>query len=164
MSDKISIRAARILAAIEGHEGEFIRVSWSTVATPAAAHRGVELRKHSTATVRSGVSYANLRNVTEAIARGERGEVQPRKWGEWLVRNILLGHTVKGEAREYVALYPINGQRVQVTYTVDGVQVDRESFASYLRKSDADKMGQPLDVFPVDVRNVLSVGDRVLAA
>jgi hypothetical protein len=120
----------------------------------------VELRKVSTATVRSGVEYGNLRNVREAIEAGERGPVQARAWGTWIVPNILLGH----KGREYIAFYPINGQRVATTYTVNGVEVTREDFTTYMRPGDVRKMGEPIDVFTVNVEGVRAVGDLTLAA
>jgi len=103
--------------------GAFQRATWTTAVKPAAAHRDVVLTKVSTATIRTGVDYANL-GVNEGTDTGAL------KWGEWSVFPYVIEH--KGNM--YARLYITDGT-VSTRYYVDGVETDREAFGEYLTPS-----------------------------
>lgn len=156
----ITARTARILAALNG-EGADTRVVWASSPKPAAAHKGVVLSKVTSAIVRSGVEYASMVQVQEAIAAGERGEVQSLPWGEWIVAPYIIGH----KGTEYLRLTPSHGKPV-VSYFVDGEPVDGVTFRSYLTPSaraKAESGDVPL-AFTVKCESVRSVGGVTLAA
>jgi hypothetical protein len=117
-------------------KGQFIRVAYETVKAAAAAHRGVTLTKRVSMVARAGVNYANLSSVREGIAAGERGEVQPLPWGEWVAFPYVIAH--KGQT--YFRLYPVAGSVPTVAYMVNGETVSREVWAGFLTPSERAKM------------------------
>lgn len=100
--------------------GAFTAVQWESDVKPAAAHRGVELRKVVRATVRTGVQYRNL----AVNAERETGDLP---WGTWSLYPFVITH----KGAEYARLYILDGT-VRTTYYVDGAEVDREAFLPYL--------------------------------
>ena len=154
----ITARTATILAGLNG-AWQDTRVVWASEPKPRAAHKGVHLRKVTSAIVRAGVEYAKLPEVQEAIAAGERGEVQELRWG----RYVVPGYVIEHRGAEYIRLAPSVG-RMSTTYEVDGAPVDAETFKSYLTPSAAAKMGEAPIVFTVKAENILAVGGVSLAA
>jgi hypothetical protein len=103
--------------------GAFQRVRWETTVKPAAAHKGRHLRKVATATIRTGVQYANL----AVNADRETGKLP---FGEWVVYPYIITH----RGVDYARLYVLDGT-IRTVYFVDGVEVGREAFLSYLTPS-----------------------------
>jgi hypothetical protein len=127
---------------IRRRKGQFTKVKFSSAPKPAAASKGRVLEKITTGTFRLGLNYANLGAVKEGIEAGERGEVQSLPWGQWVEFPILIQH----KGKQYARLYPVHARNdegilvpkvdsLQVTYMVDGQQVDRESFLWHLPPS-----------------------------
>lgn len=136
---QISPAAQSLIAAIENCKGRFSRCSFTSEVKPAAAHKDKKLVKTTTGVFRSGIDYAELSSVKEGIASGERGEVQSLPWGEWALFPWVISH--KGV--EYVRLYPAQGQRSTVVYSVDGAEVDKTTFQTYLTPSQCAEKDAP---------------------
>jgi len=102
-----------------GHYG----VEWTTTVKPAAAHRAHTLTKVSTAVCLTGAEYRNLavNNDTETGAL---------PWGEWSNYPYVVTH----REQDYFRLYTVDGT-VRTTYYVDGMDVEREHFLSFLTPS-----------------------------
>jgi len=113
--------------------GAFQKFAWASRVKPAAAHRGSDLVKISTAVARTGVGYENL-----AVNEGEETGSLP--WGEWLEYPYVVEH----KGNEYARLYLKEGT-IRTRYFVDGQEVDRDTFGEYLtpsaRKSSRPKGG-----------------------
>jgi hypothetical protein len=126
------------LEQLDGRAGQFVSASWSSNPTPAAAHKnaGVLLEKRTRAVVKTGIDFANLKEVKQGVASGERGEVQSLPWGEWAVFPYLIQH----KGAEYFRLYPVENSKCEVEYRVNGENVTREVFKSYLTPSEQKKM------------------------
>ena len=129
-------------------------VEWSSSTAPAAAYKkaGVVLEKITRSVVRTGVDFANLRTVKEAIENGERKEVGSLPWGEWKQFPYLIEH----KGAQYLRLYPVMTVAPKVAYKVNGQEVDRDTFKSYLTPSaqaDMDKDTVP-ECFTVKAENV----------
>jgi hypothetical protein len=142
------------LEQLSGKAGQFVSASWASNPTPAAAHKktGVVLEKRTRAVVKTGIDFANLKEVKQGIASGERGEVESLPWGEWAVFPYLINH----KGAEYLRLYPAGG-KPDVEYFVNGKKVDRETFKSYLTPSAAAEMdkGEAPITFTVKAENVV---------
>lgn len=119
---------------IEGKNGAFRSVSWQTEKKPSAKFKGISLRKSTRAVVRAGINYANLKDVQEGIANGERGEVQPLPWGQW----EKFPYTISHKGKRYVRLY-IQGGQIETEYFVNGKKCEKSEFESYLNPSDVGK-------------------------
>lgn len=142
------------LAKITNATGQFVSVSFKSTKKPASAFKGTVLEKVSNGVFRAGINFANLSSVKESIAQGERGEVQSLPWGEWVQFPYTIAH--KGE--QYVRLYPAVNAKVEVTYFVNGVSVNKDEFNSFLTPSDAKPSEKPLECFTVKASNILAIG------
>lgn len=114
--------ATDYLAAVN-HAGAFQAVTWESAVKPAAAHKDRTLVKITSAVVRTGIDYAEL----AVNADTDTGELP---WGEWDVFPYVIRH--KGS--QYARLYVKDGT-VSTRYMVDGVEVDGDTFRSYLTPS-----------------------------
>lgn len=153
----------QILSLVSNLSGKHVPVTFQTEAKPAAAFKGVSLKKKTEGTYRVGISFENLKGIREGIESGERGEVQAPKGKKWVQYPFHLQNLA--ETTDYLRLYyPTGGfiQRPSVTYYVDGEVVDREVFNGYLTPSDAKpKERDPnLDCFDVKMENILSIGNE----
>jgi len=123
--------------------GYCLAVVFTTEKKPASAHKGVRLTKRVSGIFGAGKDYARLPAVRDAIASGERGEVQPLPWGEWESLPYVIRH--KGE--RYYRLYPVAGSVPSVAYFVNGEEVTREAWLGYLTPSarkEAESGERPL--------------------
>lgn len=85
------------------HKGQTLRATWESTVPCLKQYAGqVQVIKRTNAHVIAGVSFANRKEVREAIELGLRGGVQPLPWGEWSDYPFLITH--KGET--YVRLFP----------------------------------------------------------
>jgi hypothetical protein len=160
-----SLTAEQILERILKAKGNFVKAVWKSNPTPAAAHKkaGIILEKHTSAVCRSGINYANLSAVQNAIESGERpAEIGPLPFGTWKNYPYVIEHTNKeGEYCEYLRLYP-SGTPPKSIYYVNGEEVTKEDFAQYLTASDANKLLNPKAedaplCFTIKKDNILSV-------
>lgn len=149
----ISEAAQRVVALLKDHKGQFITAEWMSEPKPLAAHKGKVLRKFSKATVRTGVSFANLTAVKDAIEAGERGEVGSLPdWQEWGLFPFILRH--KGNGTEYLRLTLVDGSPIVSRYEVDGVEVDAATFYAMLPKQSGER---PL-IISIKLANLVSIG------
>ena len=140
--------------------GANVRIEWETTVKGAAAHKARVLTKHVAATVRTGIEYAQLSEVREAVEAGERSEVGSLPWGEWKLYPYIVTH----KGRDYARLYLADEPALAVTYMVDGVTVSRETFETYLTPGQRKHKPAPL-TFTVPVANLRFVaGEAIVAA
>ena len=135
-------------------KGQFVKVSFKSTKKPAAAFKGTELVKVSSGVFRSGIDFSNLASVKEGIANGEREAVGSLPWGEWVSFPYLIAH--KGE--QYVRLYPSVGHKVEVKHFVNGKEVSKDEFNSFLTPSDAKPSSEAIECFTIKASNIISVG------
>jgi hypothetical protein len=136
--------------------GTYVTLTWVSEKQPAAAHKGTRLAKQTTAVCRVGIDYANLKSVKDAIAAGERGDVEPLPWGTWQD----FPYTIEHKGNMYVRLYPKReGDRTQTSsvYFVNDVEVDKETFESYMTPSNRAKEERDLACFTVKAMNLTHV-------
>ena len=138
--------------------GQFVRAGFRTTKKPAAKFKGTILEKETVGLFTAGKNYANLKAVKEAIASGERGEVQKLPFGEWVTFPFIIKHTTKDNVENfYIRFYPDPKSRITVKYFVNQQQVEKEVFNSFLTPSDQ----KPNDsgVFVVKAENIISLCD-----
>lgn len=158
----LSKNAVAFLTACSSRKGQFIRLRYKSVptSTVSASSRkaGVVLEKESDGVFRTGVNFANLSAVKEAIEAEERGEVQPLPKGQtWAVFPFVI-KTDKGG--ELLRVTVAEGHFPKVTYKVNGVEVSKENYESHLVASARSKeRDEPLLVFTIKAENLLSVSD-----
>lgn len=135
----ISPLAQGVIDHIKSCKGQFIRVRFTSNVKGSASSKLKALSKITEGIFRSGIDYANLKKVKDGIESGERGEVESLPWGEWLLPPWIIGH----KDTEYLRLYPVDGQKMDVTYIVDGQTVDKATFQSYLTPSQCAEREAP---------------------
>jgi hypothetical protein len=146
------------LEKIRQRKGQFTKIQFRSSPKPSAAFKSKVLEKVTTGTFRLGLDYSNLGAVKEGIEAGERGEVQPLPWGQWLEFPILIQHNGKEYARVYPqherdesgTLVPKN--TAVVKYLIDGQEVDRETFNACLPPSKRESKSP--DCFTVALENL----------
>lgn len=158
-----SLTASDILSKFFGGKGQFMRAAWKSNPKPASAFKNVVLEKRTTTIVRSGLSFANLSSVKAGIDDGSRGEVGTLPFGEWVVPNYLIKLEKGDTVNYYLRMYPTDSIPF-VKYFVDGDEVEKTSFASYLTPSESKKLlGESVapECFTIKMENVLSTEDVV---
>jgi hypothetical protein len=145
---------ADVVKALEGRAGQPTKAVRETSKKVA----GSTYTKRTTGWYRFGIKFANLKAVQEGIANGERGEVQPLKWGEWNdevgVPNLIVSHKGKDYLRFYL---PIGGDAQPTTsgYFRDGEPITKAEWAAATKPST----GGPVPLtFTVEVGNLVSLG------
>ena len=138
------------------NKGQFISVMFKSEKKPAAIHKGTLLEKRIEGVFRAGIDFGNLGSVKEGIANGERGEVQPLPFGEWLKFPYLIQY----KETQYVRLYPTKNCVLKVQYLVNGVESTKENFLSFLTPSDKAKTenGERPECITVKVSNLIKLG------
>lgn len=156
-NDNISPKAAAIVAHLKDGNGQFRIVRFKSTKTPAAKFKGTVLEKETEMTVRTGVAFANLKSVKEAIANGEREEVGSLPdWQEWLVYPFILRH--KGNGTEYVRLTTCPNTKGRTIYRVNNEVVEKSVFDSFLTPSEAKGSDKPLEIISIKLENLISIG------
>ena len=150
-----------ILSLVQPQSGRHVSISFKSEAKPAAAFKSHKLEKITKGAYRVGISFENLKGVREGIANGEREIPQAPKGKKWVLYPFHL-QKLDGTT-DYLRLYFPTGGKIQipaVTYLVDGKEVSKDEYNSFLTPSDAapKKRDPNLDLFDVKMENVLSIG------
>lgn len=150
---KISKQAEEFISAVKACKGQYLSACIHTTVKPAATHKDKELTKRTTGVYRTGIEYANLKKVREAVEAGERGEPGGLPWGKWAVQPWIIEH----KEVEYVRLYQLATQKPQVEYFVNGEKVTKEDFVKLLIPSQQQEKEVP-DALTVKLANVRFIG------
>lgn len=151
------LSAMQVLNKILHCKGQFVKVFWKSNPTPSAKHKtSVVLEKVTEGVCRAGIEYTNLKPVKEAIERGEKSENEPLPWGSWMLYPYLIEH--KGSI--YIRLYPSEANNPKSKFLVNGEEVTKDVFATYLTPSEAKKLLEPKEedrplCFTVKMENIL---------
>lgn len=141
-----------VLAVFKSNAGKFASVTFKSNPKPAAAFKGTELEKVTTGVFRSGVNFANLASTKAEFASGERTEVEPLAWGEWSDFPFVITH--KGE--RFLRLTTVNGAKSKSVFKVNGLEVSKEEFESFLVPSARSENKTPTEVFNIKEANLVS--------
>jgi hypothetical protein len=157
-----SLSADAIRNKILNSKGQFVKASWKSNPKPKAEFKSTLLEKHTKGIVRSGINYSNLSSVQQGIADGTRGPVQELPFGEWQSFPYIIKHRPKDATEDvlYIRLYPTTHIPESIYY-VDGIEVDKQTFATYLTPSESKKLLNPSenrpDCFTIKADNILNI-------
>lgn len=132
---KVMTKIKSLIAELKDNKGASRNARIVSTVAPLAKFKGMDIQKVTELTVVSGVSFGNRKDIKEAIEAGERGEVQPLPWGEWVQFPFHIAH--KGQ--DYIRLYlPSQEQQAAgfqretvVKFFASGVEISREQAIAF---------------------------------
>ena len=149
--------AKQIIAMLLAATGQFSKIKFQSIVATSAQFKDVQIKKVTTAVVRSGIDFSKLASVINSISSGERTEVKPLPWGTWINFPYVIGHKEK----EYVRLYPSSAPNhiPSVTYFVNGIETAKNEILQYLTKSNVEKLLTPSkpECFTLTTTNILDL-------
>ena len=149
-------KANAFVSAMRDSKGQFVTLSFKSTPNPSASFKGTVLEKITTGVFRTGVSFANLNAVKTAIENGERGDVGSLLAGQsWAVYPFVI---VNRDGSQLLRLTVAVGQIPTVSFKVNGLEVSREEYESYLTPSARVKPSTPVLVFNIKESNLISIG------
>ena len=160
MQNDTASNTNNVINAFLSAAGQFASVTFKSTPTPAAKFKGTMLEKTTTGVFRSGINFANLTSVKEGIANNERGEVQPLAWGSWEKFPFVIAH--KGE--RFLRLTTVKGVKSKSVFKVNGIEVGRDEFESFLVESARSGNKAPTEVFNIKEANLVSFNGEVSEA
>ena len=158
MNAPVKMNSIEVLNRLLKAKGTHTTLRYQTEDKPCKEHKGTSLRRVVRGVFRSGIAFENLQEVKDAIAAGERGEVQSLPWGEWK----QFPHIVTHRGNDYIRIFPAvgAGQIPSTTYLVNGEEVDKETYLAYLTESDRKKKTNPDEsplTMTLNVTNILDL-------
>lgn len=155
--NKLSADAKTIVAALIERKAQHVPAVWEReMKTRKSVTQ--KITKRTKAFVRAGIDYANLAEVKNGIATGERDEVQALPWGEWAQFPFIIRHNDKEYVRMYPATFANLQEKISVEYFIDGqaatlADVQPLCLASEFRDRDE----KPL-CFTLKAESILEIG------
>lgn len=149
-----------VLELLKENKGRNLKATWRR---NAKVRKGVTalIEKETSATIRTGINFANLSSVKEGIANEERSEVQALQWGTWSEFPFIIEH----KGNDYLRLYPAssvpfvyeegkavctqeegNIQRPKVKWFLDGREIPFVLIQEFLLASELPK---PIEETPI---------------
>ncbi len=149
-----------MLELLKENKGRNLRATWRR---SAKVRKGItnRIEKETSATIRTGINFANLSAVKEGIQSEQREEVQPLQWGTWQEFPFIIEH----KETEYLRLYPASSvpfqydggvaicqanenaiQRPKVTWYLDGREIPFVLIQEFLLASEHPK---PIEETPI---------------
>jgi hypothetical protein len=127
-----------------------VSVEWQTTVTPAAKHRGTDLRKVTKALVMTGAEFSGLAENSDR----DTGELP---WGQWAAYPYVIAH----KGNDYYRLYTVDNT-IKSIYLVNGEVVDWATFSGYLTPSQAAGKRPVGGCITVKAENLRLVGEVTL--
>ena len=142
-----------VLELLKENKGRNLKATWRR---NAKVRKGVTalIEKETSATIRTGINFANLSSVKEGIANEERSEVQALQWGTWSEFPFIIEH----KGNDYLRLYPASSvpfvyeegkavctqeegsiQRPKVKWFLDGREIPFVLIQEFLLASEQPK-------------------------
>jgi hypothetical protein len=151
------MQAVQIIDALKNKKGQHVQITWNR-ACQVKKSADVAISKKTAAWVRSGISYANLKDIKNAIEQGLREDVQSLPWGTWRpgFENLIIDH----KGTEYVRLYPavFENLKNETIWYLNGEISTYEACEPFLLASDKRKPNEERpDCFTVKAESILSI-------
>lgn len=138
---------------LDAVKGSFHSILWERPMKVKKAFAGQTIVKRSSAVVRFGVEYDNMKAVQSKRESGELPAVnQGLTWGMWAMYPYFIEH--KGNT--YLRCSVSKKNPVQTEYFLNGVKVDAETVKSMCLASEFTKKDS-VDVFTLNVENILAI-------
>ena len=95
------MQTEKLVEMLNDKRGQGLNVRLVSTVPCLKAHAANIVQKFTEMTVISGVSFENRKDIKDAIAAGERGEIQPLAWGTWKQFPFVIEH----KGKDYLRLY-----------------------------------------------------------
>ena len=133
-------------------KGTFHRMTWSKELKTLAKYKDAfKVEKESTATVRFGVQYDNMKSVQ---GKRESGELPQENaglpWGEWKEYPYTISH----KGNEYLRASITPTTKIKTVYKLNGKEVDKTEIEKLVR---AESKGSKPDVLTVNIENIKNI-------
>lgn len=143
---------SNIFALIDNKKrGQFFSITWSKILPVKKNYEKYTIKKTSTAVVRIGVKYDNIRAVAEKRASGELPEVnQGLPWGKW----DIPGYTIEHNNKIYLRVSLVPRSKIKSEYYVDDFLATEDIARQMcLTKAFPHRKGS-IDVLVIDIENI----------
>jgi hypothetical protein len=150
-----------ITTILAARKGQNIQAVWQREAKIRKEFANVKIEKRTAAYIRTGIGYENLASVQDAIAAGERGEVQPLPvWEKWHSYPFILENT-KNQTT-YIRAYPPSFTNLprRSEWILDGVVTPFAEVKKYLLASEYPNDNDAPPCFQIKTKNLISLGSE----
>lgn len=144
-----------VIEVIKGYrKGRFISVKFSRPMKTLARYRDMNLVKTTSATVRLGIDYDNMKVVAKKRTAGELPVVNSGlPWGQWRIPGYIIEHKLNMYLRAYV----VPGTRPKSRYYIDGKEVSRDYAMQFCLGSES-KSENDTGCITVNIENIVELG------
>ena len=142
--------------------GRMFKISWRK---ELPTYKGVEGKVEKTVdtTARKGIDYTHTGYYKSKVLDSNPNNPKPEKeevklkWGHWIEKNLLIGHTNKeGIYREYLRLYTTTN-KPKVIYTYNGEVISKEDLKGIVTAAGLRNTGIEI-CYTVPIENIVSIG------
>lgn len=138
---------------LAGTKGSFRSILWERPMKTRKAFSNCVITKRTSAVVRLGVNYNNIKAVKEKRSGGELPNVNAGlPWGQWKMFPYFIEH--KGNIYLRCAISPKNKMRTE--YFLNGVKVEKSVIEGMVLAGEL-KGKENVDVFTVNCENILAI-------
>lgn len=138
---------------LSGAKGSFRSVLWEKPMKTKKAFSNCVITKRTSAVVRFGVDYNNIKAVQEKRSKGELPSVNAGlPWGQWKMFPYFIEH--KGNMYLRCVISPKN--KMQTEYFLNGRKVEKSVIEGMVLASEL-KGKENVDIFTVNCENILAV-------
>ncbi len=141
------------------NNGAFFRISYCTdlPLTAASKRAGITAIKFTTATVRKGINYENMKSVQMKVEHEGKVLTHELPWGEW--RKNFEGLIIDHKEKTYLRLYS-SPNATKSKYILNGIEVTKEQMiaSGAVQKSYWNKPASQPDCITVNCANIQEIG------
>ena len=151
---------------LSGTKGAFRSIVWEREMKTKKAYADYNIVKRSTAVVRFGVEYDNIKAVQEKRSTGELpAQNAGLQWGEWLLYPYFIKHkgniylrcaTSKVKRWRHNAYFICYTGRIKSEYFLNGRKIDKAIIENMCLASEF-RQTEKLDVFTINCENIIAI-------
>jgi len=144
-------------------KGTFTRIAFkSEIQSAAAKKRGITVEKHSSMTIRWGVSYGKLKKII-AKKLEKSGETEKDTYKPWFKHDAqfpyIIHHLTEIE-KMYLQIFVVNGKNqsnTRVRYYINNIPSTKEEAMVYCNPSTFAPKDETPVMFNIPLQNILSI-------
>ena len=161
------MKLSNVINALNNRQkGTYVKVGWkSNIESKKAREMGVEVVKVTSATVRWGISYSNLKRVKEIRAeKGEGATESTRKpWYRHLEATPHIIQHLTDPEKQYLQLFTINKKGyIKTEYYINGELKTKQEVidSGYVNASEFSPKDECL-IMNIPIKNIRFIGQEV---
>lgn len=138
-------------------KGANLRAVWERPMKVRKSAGDVTITKMTSAVVRGGIDYDNIKTVQEGRENGEKpAENAGLTWGEWVEFPFHIAH----KGNDYLRLYPASGIEFtpNVVYFMNGKEVKKDEIESLCLASEFKVNEKKPECFTIKAENLITIG------